>query len=188
MTTIYYTATSLDGFIADQDQSLDWLSQLGEPKPNTFEAFLAGVGAIAMGATTYQWLYDHHIAPKTGDSRPWPYSVPTWVFSSRRLPAITGADIRFVSGDVQPIHKEMTIAAGDNTLWIVGGGDLASQFYDCGLLDEIVVTIAAVTLGRGAPLFPRRIQPPLQLLSVQPMGDYFAELRYQVSYSQRDHP
>jgi len=188
MATIYYTAASLDGFIADSHNSLDWLMQLGQPDPNAFDEFLQSVGAVAMGSTTYQWLYDHHITPQTGESQPWPYPMPTWVFSSRQLPRITDADVRVVSGDVRPIHQEMAIAAGDKHLWIVGGGELAGQFYDGGLLDEIVVTIAAVTLGSGAPLLPRRIHPPLQLLSTQSMGDHFVELRYQVSYSQRDHP
>lgn len=182
MSTIYYTATSLDGFIADPNNSLDWLFQFGELEPNTFDEFLARVGAIAMGSTTYQWVYDHQIAPATGDPQPWPYRVPTWVFTSRQLPAIADADVRFVIGDVRPIHREMAIAAGHKHLWIVGGGDLAGQFYDARLLDEIVVQMASVTLGGGSPLFPRRVDPPLQLLSAQPYGHNFVELRYRVAY------
>src|SRR3712207_7879069 len=48
-------------------------------------------------------------------------------------------------------------AAGDRNVWVVGGGDLAGQFADVGLLDELIVSIAPVTLGAGAPLLPRRI-------------------------------
>jgi dihydrofolate reductase len=176
--TLYYTATSLDGFIADEANALDWLFQFGELEPNTFDDFLATVGAIAMGSTTYQWIYDQPVAD--GAPPAWPYTVPTWVFTSRQLPTFAAADVRFVSGDVRPIHAEMAIAAGDKNLWIVGGGDLAGQFYDAGLLDELVVQIASVTLGGGAPLFPRRIDPPLQLRAVQGYGQNFAELRYQV--------
>ena len=51
----------------------------------------------------------------------------------------------------------MTRAAGDRNIWIVGGGDLAGQFADAGLLDEVIVSIAPVTLGAGAPLLPRRL-------------------------------
>ncbi|MEO1068860.1 MAG: dihydrofolate reductase family protein [Cyanobacteria bacterium J06638_6] len=182
MTTLYYTATSLDGFIADPNNSLNWLFQFGEPEPNTFDEFFAGVRAIAMGSTTYQWVYDHHIAPAAGDPQPWPYTVPTWVFSSRQLPPIADADVRFVSGNVGPIHQEMAIAAGDKNIWITGGGDLAGQFYDARLLDEIVVQMASVTLGGGAPLFPRRVDPPLQLLSATTCGQDFVELHYKVSY------
>ena len=182
MATIFYTATSLDGFIADPDHALDWLLQLGELEPNTFEAFLEGVGAIAMGSTTYQWIYDHDFSSKTENPQPWPYTVPTWVFTSRQLPIIAGAEVTFVKGDVRAIHQEMAIAAGSKNLWVVGGGDLAGQFYDCGLLDEIIVQIASVTLGAGAALFPRRTNPPLKLLSAQSYGHNFAELRYKVLY------
>ncbi len=186
MATLFYTATSLDGFIADQNHCLDWLFQFGEPEPNSFEAFLEGVGAIAMGSSTYQWIYDHDFGPEAENRQPWPYQVPAWVFTTRQLPRIAEADIRFVRGDVRPIHREMAIAAGTKNLWIVGGGDLAGQFYNAGLLDEMIVQIAAVTLGAGAPLFPRRIDPPLQLLSAKPCGQNFAELRYAVLYTAPD--
>ncbi|PSR19168.1 deaminase [filamentous cyanobacterium CCP3] len=180
MATIFYTATSLDGFIADPHNSLDWLFQFGELEPNTFDDFLAGVGAIAMGSTTYQWIYNHDFGDAADNPQPWPYPMPAWVFTSRQLPTIAGADVRFVSGDVRPIHQEMAIAAGEKNLWIVGGGDLAGQFYDAGLLDEIVVQIASVTLGGGAPLFPRRVNPPLKLHVARTYGENFAELRYSV--------
>jgi dihydrofolate reductase len=52
----------------------------------------------------------------------------------------------------------MAAAAGDRNVWIVGGGDLAGQFAEAGLLDEVIVSIAPVTLGAGAPLLPRRIE------------------------------
>jgi dihydrofolate reductase len=65
--------------------------------------------------------------------------------------------------------------------WIVGGGDLAGQFNDAGLIDEIIIQIGSVTLARGKPLFPRRhTHPPLRLLSVQQIGTSLAELRYAV--------
>jgi dihydrofolate reductase len=180
MATIFYTATSLDGFIADPNNTLDWLFQFGELEPNTFDTFLEGVGAIAMGSTTYQWLYDQGFSTEADNPQPWPYSVPTWVFTSRQLPTMANANLRFVSGEVEPIHRAMAIAAGDKNLWIVGGGDLAGQFYDAGLLDELVVQIASVALGGGAPLFPRRVDPPLQLLSAKTYGHNFAELHYRV--------
>jgi dihydrofolate reductase len=86
-----------------------------------------------------------------------------------------------VKGDVLPVHQEMMAAAGNKNIWLVGGGDLVGQFYDRGLLDEVIVSIASVTLGSGAPLLPRRIvTPPLRLLSAKVYGEAFAELRYEV--------
>lgn len=179
MKTQYYTATSLDGFIATEDDSLEWLFPLGDVNDTSYPAFIAEVGALAMGSSTYLWMVRHaeKVAEEVGSS--WPYAQPTWVFSHRTLPRIAGADIRFVSGDVRPVHDEMARAAGGKNVWIVGGGDLAGQFFDAGLLDEAIVQVGSVTLGKGKPLFPRRVtSPPWKLLSVRQVGTGFAELRY----------
>jgi dihydrofolate reductase len=179
--TQYYTAASLDGFIATEDDSLDWLFPLGELNATSYPTFIADVGALAMGSATYEWILRHadEVAAETGS--PWPYAQPAWIFSSRVLPSITGADMRFVQGDVRPVHAEMRTAAGSKNICIVGGGDLAGQFYDAGLLDELIVQVGSVTLGKGKPLFPRRVvNPPLRLVAVRQVGTGFAELRYEV--------
>lgn len=179
--TQYYTAATLDGFIADPDHSLDWLFQFGDSATDDYPDFIANVGAVAMGSSTYEWLLAHLFGPGTQQAPPWPYQQPTWVFTTRELPHVPGADVRFVRGDVAPVHAEMLAAAQGRNLWVVGGGDLAGQFYDRGLLDELIVTIASVTLGEGQPLLPRRIiTPPLELQSVRAFGAAFAQLRYLV--------
>lgn len=181
MKTQYFTATSLDGFIATEDDSLDWLFPLGNVNDTSYPDFIAQVGALAMGASTYEWMLRHanQVAEETGSA--WPYAQPTWVFTHRRLPQVARADVRFVQGDVRPVHAAMAEAAGGKNLWIVGGGDLAAQFHDAGLLDEAIVQVASVTLGKGKPLFPRRItNPPWKLLSVRQVGSGFAELRYEL--------
>src|SRR5690606_22336605 len=94
---------------------------------------------------------------------------------------IEGANIRFVQGDVRQAHTEMRVAAGPKNIWIVGGGDLAGQFSDADLLDELIVQVGSATLGRGQPLLPRRVlSPVLRLVSVRQMGAGMAELRYEV--------
>jgi dihydrofolate reductase len=164
--TQYYTATSLDGFIADPSNSLDWLFTRARDAggPLDYDDFIREVGAIAMGATTYEWVLDH--------TQEWPYELPCWVFTHRRLRVVPGARIELVSGDVAPVHERMVAAAGDRNVWIVGGGDLAGQFADAGLLDEVLVTIAPVTLGAGAPLLPRRVE--LELVELGRNGDFVA--------------
>ncbi len=181
MKTTYYTATSLDGFLATEDDSLDWLFTLGDLNESSYPEFISGVGALVMGSATYEWMLRNadKVAAETGS--PWPYTQPAWVFTSRDLPAIAGANIQFVNGDVRPVHAAMRAAAGERNLWIVGGGDLTGQFFDAGLLDEIIVQIGSATLGKGKPLFPRQtLYPALKLMSVQQMGGGMAELRYQV--------
>jgi dihydrofolate reductase len=122
----------------------------------------------------------HAIKP----DQPWPYEQPCWVFSHRAQRALPGAAIRFVQGDVRPVHDAMRVAAGGRNIWLVGGGGLVGQFHDAGLLDDIIVQIGSVTLGAGKPLLPRRISSPaLKLTAVRQIGAGFAELRYEVPKS-----
>jgi dihydrofolate reductase len=157
--TTYYTATSLDGFIADEQHSLDWLLRQDndESGPLNYDEFIARIGAMVMGSSTYEWILRH-------EDGAWPYEQPAWVMTTRDLPRADG-DVRFARGDVRAVHAEMTAAADDKDLWVVGGGDLAGQFADVGLLDEIIAYIAPVTLGGGAPLLPRRLDLRLEELA-----------------------
>lgn len=185
--TVYNTATSVDGYIADPDNSLEWLFAVEGGHPDKedeagpldeFAEFMEGVGAICMGATTYEWILDNEQVLDHPEK--WEYRQPMWVFTHRDLPAVPGADIRFVSGDVAAVHARMAEAAGERNRWIVGGGELVGQFFDAGLLDEIVLSPAPVFLGGGAPLLPRRIlSDRLELLEARAVGQ-FAMLRYRV--------
>jgi dihydrofolate reductase len=181
MKTQYFTATSLDGFIATEDDSLDWLFPLGDLSDSSYPEFIAEVGALAMGSATYEWMIRNAEKVTSETGSPWPYAQPVWIFTSRTLPIIEGANIRFVKGDVRHVHDEMRVAAGAKNIWIVGGGDLAGQFHDAGLLDELIVQIGSVTLGRGKQLFLRRVlSPTLRLVLVRQLGVGMAELRYEV--------
>jgi dihydrofolate reductase len=154
--TQYFTASSLDGFIADPDNSLDWLYQAHDDEhgEGRWEAFIADVGAMTMGATTYEWVLQHErLLEEPQKWHAFYDDIPCWVFSHRELPAIPGADLRFVEGDVGPVHEQMTTAAGGKKIWLVGGGDLVGQFADQGLLDEIQLHVAPVTLGVAPPSF-----------------------------------
>ena len=137
--TQYYTATTLDGFIADPNDSLDWLFTRDREEGGSWDygVFIAEVGALAMGSTTYEWILDHEFKGKDPSEWKWPYDIPCWVFTHRQLPVVPDAKIEFTSGDVAPVHEQMVEAAGERNIWIVGGGDLAGQFADAGLLDEV---------------------------------------------------
>lgn len=186
MKTQYYTASSLDGFIATEDHSLDWLFPLGDIAETGFDEFFAEVGALAMGSHTFEWLMSNHVLSGTEDARPWPYEQPAWIFSSRDLTLPESTNTKLVRGDVRTVHKEMLNASNGKNLWIVGGGDLAAQFYDAGLLDEIIVQIGSTTLAKGMPLFPRSTPTGgLKLRQAKAMGEGFAELRYEIDYGRK---
>lgn len=184
MATIFNTAATLDGYLATTDHSLDWLFEV----PGSTEAesgigdFLATIGVLAMGSSTYEWVVRHEkLTEKPETWREWYGDRPTWVFTHRDLPVVAGADIRFTQDDVRDVHAQMVEAAGDKDIWLMGGGDLVGQFHDAGLLDKLTVTVAPVTLGAGAPLLPRDIRSDrLTLTGVSQVGQ-FAELSYDVN-------
>ncbi|MFF1820352.1 dihydrofolate reductase family protein [Kribbella sp. NPDC058245] len=155
--TTYYIFASLDGFVAAEDNGLDWLYEL-DPGDRDFSTYMEGVGAFAMGSSTYEsvlrdsgllehperWIEGHR-------------GRPAWVFSGRELPAVPGAEITFVYGDVRPVHAAMVAAAGDKGVFIAGGGGLAAEFFAAGLLDRIVVGVVPAILTAGKPLFPQPV-------------------------------
>ncbi|MEU6245933.1 dihydrofolate reductase family protein [Glycomyces sp. NPDC047010] len=190
--TVYNTATTVDGFIADPDNSLEWLFTVPGGHPDDagadggavetpldeMDEFMKGVGAICMGSTTYEWIVQYE--GLLDHPEKWGYEQPCWVLTSRDLPAVRGADITFASGDVREVHAAMAAAAGDKDRWLIGGGELVGQFFDAGLLDEVRVSLAPVFLGAGAPLLPRRIlSDRLELIEAKPSGQ-FATLAYRV--------
>ena len=181
---VYYTATTLNGFLADDNHSLDWLFAVpgGEGGDADFMEFLEGIGVLVQGSSTYEWVLKHEDLIAHPEKWPKYYGDrPTYVFTSRSLPGVPGADIRFVSGDVKASWPEMREAAGDRDVWVVGGGDLAGQFADAALLDEIRVSVAPATLVSGKPLLPRNLgSDRLTLQAARQMGQ-FAELTFSVS-------
>lgn len=174
MSVQYYVASSLDGFIADAKDGMDWLTEFGmEPYQEHFERFLAGVGAVVMGARTYEFILGEGAGA-------WAYgSLPTWVVTSRDLPGIPGADVRFASGDVGQVVEDARDAAGDRNVWIVGGGSVAAQATDLELVDEFLVTVMPIVLGSGVPVLPiAEPTRPLALLRVTPFESGAVELAY----------
>lgn len=177
---VYYTASSLNGFLADENNSLDWLfavEQDADQNEADFAGFMDGIGVLVEGSTTYRWTLEHEDIREHPERWQQFYGDrATFVFTSRTLPAVEGADIRFVSGGVTEVYPDLLSAAGDRDIWVVGGGDLAGQFDDAGLLDEIQVTFVPALLTGGAPLLPRRIDPDSLLLRSLEKRGQFAHL------------
>lgn len=180
---IFYTATTLDGFLADPDDSLDWLFAVegGEGGGAAFERFLDGIGVLVQGSSTYEWVVRQEDLVAHPEKWPAYYGArPTFVFTSRALPAVEGADVRFVSGAVAGAWPAIVEAAAGADVWVVGGGDLAGQFADAGLLTELHISVAPATLGAGKPLLPRRIGADRLRLTDARRNGQFAELVYTV--------
>jgi len=181
--TQYYTATSIDGFIADADNSLEWLFEAASNgiADDRFGRFFADVGAMAMGATTYEWVLAHEgLLDDPGKWRAFYGDTPCWVFTHRDLAPVPAAALSFVRGDVGAVHERMVAAAAGLNIWLVGGGDLVGQFADRGLLDEILLGVAPVMLGAGAPLLPRRVGADQLTLQGVEHDERFVFLTYRV--------
>lgn len=175
--TQYFVAASIDGYIADPHGRLDWLFPFdkAEGVAEHYKTFLDGVGALAMGSATYEFVLAHLAHSRES----WPYpGRPTWVFTHRELPTLPGADIRFTTEDVGAIHEQMVRAAGGKNIWLVGGGNLVAQFARRGLLNELLLSVVPVVLGGGTPLLPTAITGTLELQGITRFGRGILELRY----------
>lgn len=165
MACVYFTAASLDGFIVDDQGSLDWLTsrEIDVDGPFGYKAFESGVGALVMGASTYEWL----LANEPGE---WMYSQPTWVLTHRPDIVAAGHPVQVFSGVVGELHPLLVAAAGDKDVWVVGGGDVAAQLVAAGIVDEMIVSYAPCSLGSGAPVLPIRSEWTLAETGVN--GDF----------------
>ncbi|NKX49008.1 dihydrofolate reductase [Arthrobacter deserti] len=178
--TVYYVASSLDGFIAEPQDNLDWLLQFIdlEGVQDTYQDFFAGVGAIVMGSATYRFVLG---------AGGWGFgSTPAWVYTNHDLPDVPGADITSVRGGVGQDHEAVRAAAGQKDIWVVGGGGLAGQYLEAGLLDEMILTLVPVTLARGKPLLPvSTAGAPAELLGSRTLGGSMVELHYRFAQPEK---
>lgn len=178
---IFDTATTMNGWIADEAHSLQWLFDAAggaDPDPDLLPK---NASVLVEGSSTYEWLLRESAMLEHPER--WAEfhgTRPTFVFTSRDLPVPDGADVRFVRGAVADALPKIRAAAGDGDVWLIGGGDLVGQFYDAGALDEIALSVAPVALPGGAPLLPRRIESDRMRLTSAAVRGPFARLIYAI--------
>jgi dihydrofolate reductase len=145
-TVTLHMVASLDGFIAKKDNSISWMDSPGD----VYEK-----GVTADGAETLQSIDCYVLGSRTYEHAlqlGWPYGdTPTIVVTSRQLPS-TRKSVEFYSGDLKRLVSEV-LAPRYATIWLVGGAMLGQSFLRLGLVDEIRLMIAPVTLGGGLHLF-----------------------------------
>lgn len=178
---VYDAATSFNGWIADERNSLDWLFAIEGGEAPAEGMYPAGAAVQVMGSTTCEWVLAHERLLEKPELWAELYgTTPVFVFSRRDHAIPSGADVRLVSGSVVDALPKIREAAGDGDIWVVGGGDLAGQFYDAGELDRIALSVAPVALTGGAPLFTRRIEADqLSLVEARAVGQ-FVRVVYEV--------
>lgn len=172
-----FVATSLDGFIARKDGSLDWLDQANANVPSGedggFKAFMATVGVLVMGRNTFDKVMSFGIWPY-GDTKVIvltnkPLSIPVALSKTVSISSKTPKDLWLRLG------KE-----GVDHIYVDGGLTIQS-FLKENLVDELTVTLAPVVLGEGKFLFgPQNEDIVLRHLATKNLAGGFVQVKYAV--------
>lgn len=168
---VLFIASSLDGYIATKDDSLEWLFRVEGEGDNGYSEFYDTIDTVLMGRRTYDWLMDQ-------DLKEFPYkNKACYVFT--RSSTENTEDVQFINDDVVNFVNKLKSQDGGN-IWIVGGGNLLHTVIQEKLIDEFIITLAPTLLGAGIPLFSEGdYQLDLSLKGVQCFNQ-FVELRYEM--------
>jgi dihydrofolate reductase len=163
---VYYVASSLDGYIADENGDVDWLPEPEDGDDFGYHEFYAGVDALLMGRRTYDQVKGW------GE---WPYPGKPCRVVTRRPLDDPPEGVEAITGTAHDV-REHFLDAGFETTWLVGGAELAELFREEGMIDEWIVHIVPRTLGRGVPLFGGP-EDNLEIIGAQQRGRGLVELR-----------
>lgn len=143
---ILYIATSIDGYIAREDGSVDWLEDkdfMIEGEDFGYQAFIDTIDTSIMGGDTYKEVLGFGI--------PWPYAKQTnYVFTRSDYP--TQSSVTFVRENITQFVKDLKAQPGKD-IWLIGGGKINTEMMKANLIDEMIISVMPVTLGNGIPLF-----------------------------------
>ena len=173
---ILYVASSLDGYIARPNGSVDWLDEIPDPAEGDAEdygygEFYAGVGTVLMGRITYEQALSFDVD--------YPYAGKEGYVFSRTRAGERDEHVRFVDGEDIPGLIENLKKSSEGNLWLVGGGQLVREFLNLDLIDRIELFIIPVILGEGLPLFPPPTpQRNLSLVGARSYENGMAQLTY----------
>ncbi|WP_244094260.1 dihydrofolate reductase family protein [Jeotgalibacillus salarius] len=141
---ILYIAMSLDGMIAKEDHSLDWLLKAEGEGDNGYNDFYSGISSVVMGNRTYQEVL------KMSDEKPY-QDRPVYILSRTKQ---EDGYATFTSQSVDTLLPELQKKHG-GPVWIVGGGEVVKACLESGQIDEYYIAVIPVVLGEGVPLFPK---------------------------------
>ncbi|WP_026673786.1 dihydrofolate reductase family protein [Alkalihalobacterium bogoriense] len=166
---VVFIASSLDGYIATKDDSLDWLFNVEGDGDNGYSEFYATVDTVLMGKRTYDWIIQHV-------TEEFPYKEKEcYVFTSSNQEHTEYT--RFINEDIVDFTNKLKKQKGKN-IWLVGGGEIIQSFIKEELVNEVILTVAPAVLGNGIPLF-KEVQLELSLIGTRTFNQ-FVELHYEV--------
>ena len=182
-----FIATTIDGFIAREDGSLDWLPgsdpEAQEPQKDAAEAdpsavedggygaFIAGIDVVVMGRKTYEEVLGFGVEWPYGDCR-------TYVITSDKNYAPTTTDTSVLHQINAQTLNEIR-SASQKGVWLVGGGQLVTAFMNHGAIDEMTLTLVPVILGKGIRLFPNNpLETKFELVESQAFASGMVNVIY----------
>jgi len=178
---IVQVATSVDGFIARPDGSVDWLDRPMPKGGYGMGAFYQSIDTILWGRKTYEVALDFQKKGVPGSA--FDTKIKNYVFT-RSLPqseAPEGVDI--VNEPVKAFATRLRKRKGKD-IWMMGGGGIIASFLDEGEIDEFKIHVIPTFIGEGIPLIaPRQRTVPLTLISSKKFTDGVVELHYAVRKS-----
>ena len=168
---VVFIASTLDGYIATKEDSLEWLFKVEGEGDNGYAEFYETVDTVVMGKRTYDWLMQQELEE-------FPYkNKECYVFT--RTPQQDTVDVKFVNEEVIEFVEKLQRQEGNN-IWIVGGSELLIHFIKEKLVDEFIITLAPTILGEGIPLFKKGDYQLDLLFTGMRSFNQFVELRYEV--------
>lgn len=169
---VCYIAESLDGYIATEDDSLDWLFQVEGEGDAGYAEFMETIDTVVMGRRTYEWVMEM-------EKGEYPYSgLQSYVYS-HTSPDSSPPEVEFTDMEI-PIFVEKLKSSPGKNIWVIGGSKLLAGFLEAGLIDEFIISIAPVTIGSGIPLFQQSFATTqYKLKDVKRYGE-FAQLHYEL--------
>jgi len=163
---ILFIACSLDGFIAREDGGVDWLFH---DQDYGMSEFYKSVDTVLIGRKTHDFMI------RSGF--PYYQGKTNYVFSRSKKPEKT-ENVQFVSGDVREFVESLQKNPGEG-IWLVGGAELIASFLKWDLIDEMILSIHPVVLGKGIPLFGGDCEPiELTLTKCMPYDSGLVQLWY----------
>ena len=166
---ILYIAMSLDGYIAKEDGSLDWLENTGDGAEAGYLKFYNIIDTIIMGRKTYEQILTF------GE---WGYKGKnTYVLTSDISRHADNPSIEFRNDDIGDLTTELKQKSGSN-IWLLGGAEAANAFLAQKLIDEYRIAVIPVILGSGIRLFTADVTENLDLACVTEY-EGIVELKYE---------
>ncbi|PZU94024.1 MAG: dihydrofolate reductase [Leptolyngbya sp.] len=166
----YHVASTVDGFIAHQDQTVEGFLSEGEHTTDYLESLKRDYDTVLMGRRTYEFGFQF------GVTNPYPW-MKQYVLS-RTMDRSPDANVELVSENIIDFVRELKSEAGKN-IYLCGGAVLAATLFTEDLIDEIILKLNPVVFGSGISLFSETIkQSALELVGSKVYGNGVVLLHY----------